>query len=59
MQEFADALGFSGTFDTSAKTDLNIEKAVRALVEKILAHNDIFIKKRAINVSCCYFYIGD
>ena len=39
-------IGFEGWFDTSAKTNQNIDKAARFLVEKILEHQDIFNKKK-------------
>jgi GTPase SAR1 family protein len=42
--------GFVGWFDTSAKLNINIDKAARFLVEKILDHQDIFQKKRATQV---------
>lgn len=34
--------GFIGWFDTSAKLNMNIDKASRFLVEKILDHQDLF-----------------
>jgi small GTP-binding protein len=39
--------GFVGWFDTSAKLNINIDKAARFLVERILDHHDIFQKKKA------------
>ena len=39
--------GFVGWFDTSAKLNINIDKAARFLVDRILEHQDIFQKKRA------------
>lgn len=42
--------GFVGFFETSAKTNTNIDKAARFLVEKILEHNDIFNKKKPAEV---------
>eukprot|EP01038_Epipyxis_sp_PR26KG_P014764 gene14764-19845_t len=38
--------GFKGWFETSAKTNVNIDKAAKFLVEKILEHQDIFQKKK-------------
>lgn len=42
--------GFVGWFDTSAKLNINIDKAARFLVERILDHQDIFQKKKATQV---------
>ena len=42
--------GFVGWFDTSAKLNINIDKAARFLVERILDHQDIFQKKKATAV---------
>lgn len=38
---------FVGWFETSAKLNVNIDKAAKALVEHILSHADIFNKKKA------------
>jgi hypothetical protein len=35
-------------FDTSAKLNINIDKAARFLVDRILEHQDIFQKKRTV-----------
>ena len=40
----------AGWFDTSAKLNVNIDKAARFLVDKILEHQDIFQKKKAAEV---------
>eukprot|EP01033_Poteriospumella_lacustris_P003313 gene3313-2444_t len=45
LDEFCAENGFAGWFDTSAKVNKNIEKAARTLVEKILEHPDVFVKK--------------
>jgi len=45
LDEFCTENGFAGWFDTSAKMNINIDKAARSLVEKILVHQDIFAKK--------------
>lgn len=37
---------FAAWFDTSAKLNLNIDKAAKFLVEKILEHKDIFLNKK-------------
>mmetsp|Transcript_6478 Transcript_6478/g.6698 ORF Transcript_6478/g.6698 Transcript_6478/m.6698 type:complete len:216 (+) Transcript_6478:89-736(+) len=42
MDEFCKEKGFIGYFDTSAKLNINIDKAARFLVDKILEHEDIF-----------------
>mmetsp|Transcript_25988 Transcript_25988/g.24840 ORF Transcript_25988/g.24840 Transcript_25988/m.24840 type:complete len:204 (-) Transcript_25988:69-680(-) len=47
LDKFCESKGFVGWFDTSAKMNINIDKAARFLVERILGHQDIFQKKRA------------
>ena len=42
--------GFAGWFDTSAKQNINIDKAARFLVDQILLHKDIFVQKKASQV---------
>eukprot|EP00743_Colponemidia_sp_Colp-15_P001688 GILK01001844.1.p1 GENE.GILK01001844.1~~GILK01001844.1.p1 ORF type:complete len:211 (-),score=36.77 GILK01001844.1:195-827(-) len=39
ISDFAKKNGFIGSFQTSAKEDINIERAVAALVKEILQHN--------------------
>jgi GTPase SAR1 family protein len=51
LEKFCADKGFVGWFDTSAKLNINIDKAARFLVEKILAHKDIFKKKKDEQVS--------
>eukprot|EP01034_Spumella_vulgaris_P028966 gene28966-35927_t len=46
LDAFCAAKGFVGWFDTSAKLNVNIDKAARFLVDKILEHQDIFQKKK-------------
>jgi GTPase SAR1 family protein len=50
LDKFCESKGFVGWFDTSAKMNINIDKAARFLVERILGHQDIFQKKRATQV---------
>ena len=47
LEVFCKEKGFVQWFDTSAKLNQNIDKAVRCLVEKILEHKDIFATKRS------------
>lgn len=42
LDEFCDANGFAGWFETSAKENKNISDAGKALVKNILVHRDIF-----------------
>lgn len=49
--------GFVGWFDTSAKLNINIDKAARFLVDKILEHQDIFQKKKVTAVSIVLFIV--
>ena len=51
LDKFCEDKGFVGWFDTSAKLNVNIDKAARFLVERILEHQDIFQKKKATEVS--------
>ena len=51
LDKFCEDKGFVGWFDTSAKLNVNIDKAARFLVERILEHQDIFQKKKATQVS--------
>ena len=51
LDKFCNQKGFAGWFDTSAKLNINIEKAARFLVERILEHQDIFQKKKVAQVS--------
>lgn len=51
LDRFVEEKGFVNWFDTSAKLNINIDKAARFLVDKILEHQDIFQKKKAIEVS--------
>jgi hypothetical protein len=46
LDQFCQEKGFCGWFDTSAKLNINIDKAARHLVEEILKHQDIFEKKK-------------
>jgi Ras-related protein Rab-32 len=46
LDAFCDEHGFLAWFDTSAKTDRNIDAAARYLVENILRHDDVFAEKR-------------
>lgn len=46
LEAFCKEKGFVQWFDTSAKLNKDIDKAVRCLVEKILEHGDIFQTKR-------------
>lgn len=62
LDEFCAEKGFAGWFDTSAKLNINIDKAARSLVEKILVHQDIFTKKAAppvttlLDINGCFIY---
>jgi Ras-related protein Rab-32 len=47
LDKFCEEKNFVGWFDTSAKQNINIDKAAKFLVEKILEHKDIFQKKKA------------
>ena len=47
LDRLCEEKGFIGWFDTSAKLNINIDKAAKFLVEKILSHKDIFQKKKA------------
>jgi len=42
LDRYCQEKGFCGWFDTSAKLNLNIDKAARFLVECILEHSDLF-----------------
>ena len=42
--------GFVGSFDVSAKANIDIDKAARFLVERILENKDIFRAKKAVQV---------
>lgn len=46
LDEFCKENGFLGWFDTSAKLNTNIDKSARFLVDQILVHEDIFVKKK-------------
>ena len=46
LDRFCEEKGFVGWFDTSAKLNINIEKAAKCLVEKILEKKDLFAKKK-------------
>jgi small GTP-binding protein len=46
LDEFCAKHNFVGWFETSAKLNVNIDKAAKALVEHILQHQDIFNKKK-------------
>jgi GTPase SAR1 family protein len=48
LDKFVEEKGFKGWFDTSAKLNINIDKAARFLVDRILEHQDIFQKKRTV-----------
>lgn len=50
MERYAQEKSFAKFFDTSAKDNINIEEAVRFLVEKILEHQDILQQKKAPKV---------
>lgn len=54
LDKYVEEKGFIGWFDTSAKLNINIDKAARFLVDKILLHDDIFNKKKKVEV-CSYF----
>lgn len=45
--------GFAGWFDTSAKQNINIDKAARFLVDQILLHKDVFSQKKVAQVLLC------
>ena len=47
LDKFCEEKGFIGAYDVSAKLNINIDKAARFLVDRILEHQDIFQKKRA------------
>lgn len=47
LDKFCYEKGFIGWFDTSAKNNINIDKAANMLVTEILKHQDIFQKKKA------------
>jgi hypothetical protein len=51
LDKFCEEKGFIGWFDTSAKLNINIDKAAKYLVEKILENKDIFQKKKLVEVS--------
>ena len=42
LDKYCASNGFIGWFDTSAKLNLNIDKAIAFLTEKILEHEDLF-----------------
>ena len=46
LDRFCEEKGFVGWFDTSAKLNINIEKAAKCLVEKVLEKKDIFKDKK-------------
>jgi hypothetical protein len=50
LRMFSKERGFAGWFDTSAKQNINIDKAARFLVDQILLHKDIFVQKKASQV---------
>ena len=52
LDKYCEEKGFIGWFDTSAKLNINIDKAARFLVERILEHQDIFQKKKSSQVCC-------
>ena len=51
LDRFCEEKNFVGWFDTSAKLNINIDKAAKFLVEKILEHKDIFQKKKIQQVN--------
>lgn len=53
LDQYCQDHGFVGWFDTSAKLNVNIDKAARFLVDKILEHQDIFQKKKVTAVRFC------
>ena len=50
LEKFVKDNKFVGTFDTSAKLNINIDKAARLLVEKILEHGNVLAEKQAAQV---------
>jgi GTPase SAR1 family protein len=50
LDKFCTDKGFVGWFDTSAKLNINIDKASRFLIERILEHQEIFVAKKAVQV---------
>ena len=56
LDKFCEEKRFCGWFDTSAKLNINIDKACRFLVEKILEHQDIFHKKKIVQVNERIFF---
>ncbi|EQC39385.1 Ras-like protein Rab-32 [Saprolegnia diclina VS20] len=46
LDGFCETNGFAGWFETSAKENINIDEANKALVAAILAHRDVFEKKQ-------------
>lgn len=51
LDKFCTDKGFVGWFDTSAKLNINIDKASRFLIERILEHQEIFVAKKAVQVT--------
>ena len=46
LDKFCEEQGFIGSYDVSAKLNINIDKAARFLVDKILEQKDLFTKKK-------------
>lgn len=56
LDRFVIEKGFLSCFDTSAKLNINIDKAARCLVDGIIKYKEIFEKKKAVQVSQAYFF---
>jgi GTPase SAR1 family protein len=57
LDKYVKEKGFIQWFDTSAKMNLNIDKAARCLVEEILTHKDIFNAEKDKEVSIYRFFV--
>ncbi len=55
LDKFCDEKGFIGWYDTSAKLNINIDKAARFLVERILEHQGKFVQLFVIKDSSILF----
>lgn len=60
MDDYVKEHGFAGWFETSAKENINIEEAARALVNKVISHftHKIFEKKMFIDFVLFLFLVS-
>ena len=51
IDAYVQAHGFIGQFDTSAKTNINIDKAMLTIVDRILDEKDVMQRLETIKVT--------